>query len=226
MKKIVAAVFITLFVLGLCSCVKQSVEGEKNNDNPAGMSELIVETASPDDAEDTTIETVTESTSQAPETTAATTTAPTTTATTTVPQVIRKTYGSVNFTATDINGNRVSLSDYSDANVIMVNMWEPWCGPCVNEMPDLERLYENYKDKGLVIIGAFGDDESSARKIVGQKGITYPVIIKPDEFSEFETQYVPTTFFIDGNGNVLSEEPYIGSRSYSEWEQTVLSYMG
>ena len=234
MKRIIAAALISLFVLSLCSCGKQSAGSTNDTDNPAETSQLFTETLTVPSTDGTTTETVTESTTveteseivkAAPAPTTSTTAAPTT-STTAAPVVTRKTYGSVDFTAKDINGNTVSLSDYSGAKLIMVNMWEPWCGPCVREMPDLEKLYKNYKDKGLVIIGAFNDDESSAHDIVAQNGITYPVIIKPAEFSQFETQYVPTTFFIDGSGNVLSEESFIGSRSYGEWEQVVLSYMG
>ena len=156
--------------------------------------------------------------------TTVTTTAPTT-VTTTAP-VQRKTYGKINFTTTDINGNTVSLSDYSGYDVIMINMWEPWCGPCVNEMGDLERLYKNYKSKGFMILGAFSDEPDSAKTVMRRNGITYPLINKPAELNAFNTGAVPTTIFVDGNGNVLSEEPYVGARSYSAWEQIILSYMG
>ncbi len=149
-----------------------------------------------------------------------------TTASTTTVQRTRPTYGQkFSFSTTDINGKAVSLADYSYADVIMVNMWEPWCGPCVREMPDLQRLYEKYKGRGFLILGAFQDDDSSAKEIIDEIGITYPVIKRTSEFARFGTQYVPTTFFIDGNGNVLSEESYIGGRSFSDWEKIILSYL-
>ena len=51
---------------------------------------------------------------------------------------------SFSFTTTDLDGHEVSFEDYSDAKVIMFNMWEPWCGPCRGELPDLQRLYKKY----------------------------------------------------------------------------------
>lgn len=130
----------------------------------------------------------------------------------------------LSFTTTDINGNSVSMSDYSDYKVIIVNMWEPWCGPCVREMPDLQKLYTNYKDQGVLVIGVYSTEEN-AKTTVDSTGITYPVIRKTAEFNKYDTGYVPTTIIVDGNGNVLSSEPLIGSKSYSEWESTVKTYL-
>ena len=56
------------------------------------------------------------------------------------------------FSTTDIKGKAISNEDVKDSKLIMVNFWEPWCGPCVNEMPELEKLYKKYKDKGFIII--------------------------------------------------------------------------
>ena len=129
------------------------------------------------------------------------------------------------FSTSDADGNAVSLADYSDSKVIMINMWETWCGPCVNEMPDLQRLYAKYKDRGFLILGATASHKSEIAGIVRQTGIEYPVIMRNSQFDRFETGYVPTTVFIDGGGNILSAEPFVGGRSYSEWESIVLSYL-
>lgn len=124
------------------------------------------------------------------------------------------------FETTDIDGNVVTLSDFSDAKVIMINLWEPWCGPCVSEMGDLEKLYETYKDQGFVIVGAFSDkDDASARKIMENNGITYPVVHYDENIAALGTQYVPTTVFIDGSGKLLVNEPCIGAKSYGDWEK-------
>lgn len=131
------------------------------------------------------------------------------------------------FSTMTLDGKAVSLSDYSDNKLIMVNLWEPWCGPCVNEMPDLNKLYQEYKDKGFVILGVFADMDykSDAKTIVKQKGIEYPILLNTKEFEKFATEYVPTTVFLDGKGNLLSDEPFIGSNSYSEWKSIIDSYL-
>lgn len=136
--------------------------------------------------------------------------------------------GEFSFTTTDINGNRVSFSDYcAGKRVIMINFWEPWCGPCVREMPDLERLYQDYKDQGFLIIGVYTtpDSDGSVTEAVRSTGISYPCIVAPDSMYKYMTDYVPTTFFVDGNGNILSEEPIIVSNSYSGWESILKEYL-
>ena len=57
------------------------------------------------------------------------------------------------FAATDMDGNAVDESILSGKKVTMINLWAPWCGPCVGEMPDLQKLNEKYADKGFQVIG-------------------------------------------------------------------------
>ena len=132
--------------------------------------------------------------------------------------------GDFGFTTTDMNGGEVSFEDYRDSKVIMFNMWEPWCGPCRSELPDLQKLYDRYKDDGLTIVGVYSDTDG-LEDIVSENNIKYPMIRFCDAFEKFQTGYVPTTFFTDSKGNVLSEESYIGSKSYEEWESIILSYL-
>lgn len=134
--------------------------------------------------------------------------------------------GKISFTSIDINGNPVSMDDFKNAKLIMVNFWEPWCGPCVGEMPELQELYENYKDKGLVILGVTSDMtvEDDAKAIIKDKGIEYPIILGNKEIS-CPTEYFPTTVFTDGNGNILSAEPEIGAKDYAGWEKLIKSYL-
>jgi thiol-disulfide isomerase/thioredoxin len=56
-----------------------------------------------------------------------------------------------NFTLQDLKGNTVSLSDFHGKNIYL-NFWASWCGPCKMEMPDLEKIYQKYKDKDLVVL--------------------------------------------------------------------------
>lgn len=133
----------------------------------------------------------------------------------------------LDFSATDINGESVDTDNIKDSKLIMVNFWEPWCGPCVREMPDLEKLYQNYKDQGFVILGVFYslDSLDDAKAVIGDINITYPILIGNEDFFPFMTEYVPTTVLFDSEGNLLSSEPLIGARSYDDWEQEILKYL-
>lgn len=131
------------------------------------------------------------------------------------------------FSTETFQGEAFTSDNVKDAKLVMINLWEPWCGPCVEEMPDLEKIYEEYKDQGLVILGAFfetGQDEDVA-SILEEAGITYPILRASSEFAGFNTGYVPTTVFLTGEGKLVSSEPYIGSRPYEEWEQIVKELM-
>lgn len=133
----------------------------------------------------------------------------------------------LDFSATDLNGEPMKLADAGEVKLIMVNFWEPWCGPCVREMPELEKLYQDYKDKGFLLLGVFFslDSMEDARAIVDESGVTYPILMGNEDFMPFTTEYVPTTVFFDSEGNLLSGEALVGARSYEEWEQEILQYL-
>ena len=111
-----------------------------------------------------------------------------------------------------------TLSDYK-GKVIFLNFWATWCGPCRNEMPDIQKLYEEYSAQGedaeVVILGIAGPgigQEGSSGDIAGfmeENGYTYPVLM--DESGEMFDQYgisaFPTTFMIDRDGNVYGYVP-------------------
>src|SRR5699024_4383964 len=119
---------------------------------------------------------------------------------------------------TDQFGNTHMLSDYK-GKVIFLNFWATWCGPCRNEMPDIQKLYEEYSAQGenaeVVILGVAGPDigqEGSSDDIAAfmeENGYTYPVLM--DESAEMFTQYgisaFPTTFMIDRDGNIYGYVP-------------------
>lgn len=135
--------------------------------------------------------------------------------------------GQLDFTTVDIDGNPYTMDDIKDAKVVLVNFWEPWCGPCVGEIGDLARLYEEYKDQGFLILGAYsteGQDED-VKSIMADNGVTYPVIKAGGNMSEFMTMYVPTTVFADGSGKIISAEPEIGAHSYDEWKAIIEDYL-
>ena len=156
----------------------------------------------------------------------------------TVDQSSAMTQGNVTFTAFDRDGTSYDDSIFSEHELTMVNFWEPWCNPCVREMPEIEELYENYKDKGFLVIGVYSETnmEYEVDDILSSRNITYPILKYSSDFDEYQTGYVPTTIFVDKNGNIIDigisyEEidgttRVLGAKSYEEWEEIINQYLG
>ncbi len=119
---------------------------------------------------------------------------------------------------TDQFGNVHRLEDYK-GKVVFLNFWATWCGPCRNEMPDIQKLYEEYAAQGdeaeVVILGVAGPgigQEGSAEDIAAfmeENGYTYPVLMDEsmEMFSEYGISAFPTTFMINKEGKVYGYVP-------------------
>ena len=136
----------------------------------------------------------------------------------------------VNFDTTDLAGNAVSSADIISAHKLtMINIWGTYCGPCVNEMPDLEELNGRLAEKDCAIIGVVCDVRGSgdtktigiAKDIVSQTGVTYLNLLPWETFWDtFPAEFIPTTYFIDAQGNILGE-PAVGARGADDYEALV-----
>jgi cytochrome c biogenesis protein CcmG/thiol:disulfide interchange protein DsbE len=102
------------------------------------------------------------------------------------------------------SGDSVSLESLRGKPVLL-NVWATWCHPCRDEIPELQRLYERYRGRGLALVGvsvdAAGHDDA-IRAFARQFGMTYPVWRDPDETvsATFLVVGVPATFLIDRDG--------------------------
>lgn len=123
-----------------------------------------------------------------------------------------------NFRAKVLGENRYkTLADYK-GQVVMVNIWATWCGPCQVEIPSLERLYREYGDKGLKLVAVSIDDyvsEDSIRAFARNFGVTFEVL--HDSTHAIERQYqatgYPETFVIGKEGTIRKK--WIGPDDWS-----------
>ena len=128
------------------------------------------------------------------------------------------------FSTTALDGTSVDESVLAGHTLTMINFFEPWCPPCIAELPDLEKLYETYAPEGFQILGVFSTEEGTA-EVVSDAALSYPVLRYVPEFDQFQTGYVPTTIFVDGSGRIVGETK-IGSNSYADWEAIIKDLMG
>ena len=131
----------------------------------------------------------------------------------------------LDFSTTDRDGEKWTEDDLGDYKLIMLNFWEPWCPPCVGEMPELQELYEAYRERGFLILGIYSteDMEEDVDQVLADCGTAYPILHYCKAFDKYQTGYVPTTIFANAKGEVLGDAE-IGSKSYEEWEELILSF--
>jgi thiol-disulfide isomerase/thioredoxin len=77
-------------------------------------------------------------------------------------------------------GERIAASDY-EGKVLVINLWGQWCGPCRTEAPEMQKLYEETKDDGVVVLGidVRDHDRSAPQDFMRDRGLTYPSIYDP-----------------------------------------------
>jgi len=84
------------------------------------------------------------------------------------------------FTLPDPTGKKVSLKDFR-GKLVMLNFWASWCAPCREEMPTMERLYQEFKSKGFVIVAVdVKDKRTDALAFIKELKLTFPVVFDPD----------------------------------------------
>jgi peroxiredoxin len=108
------------------------------------------------------------------------------------------------FTLHVMDGKNMRLQEQR-GRVVMVNFWATWCGPCRQEMPQLNRLYEKYRASGFVLLGVnVDDDQKKAAEVAGKLGVTFPVLLDTDKTVSklYDLSTMPSTVIIDREGKV------------------------
>ncbi len=116
------------------------------------------------------------------------------------------------FSATDLDGNPISLQDYR-GKVVLLDFWGVWCGFCINEMPNLKRVYATYKEQGFDIIGiSLDDEEPKLRDYIKENDIQWRQIYSGERWEEdplaqqFKITGVPSQWLIDRDGKLISHK--------------------
>ncbi len=116
------------------------------------------------------------------------------------------------FSATDLDGKTISLKDYR-GKVVLLDFWAVWCGFCIDEMPNLKKVYATYKDQGFDIIGVSLDDtEKELQDYIKENNIQWRQIYsgkRPEEdplVQQFKITSVPSQWLIDREGKLITHK--------------------
>jgi len=108
------------------------------------------------------------------------------------------------FTLQSVAGKQVSLAQFK-GDVVMINFWASWCGPCRQEMPLLDSIYKQYKDMGFTLLGVNVEPDShNADAWLRKTPVSYPILYDPkSQVSQlYQVQAMPTTVIVDRQGVV------------------------
>ena len=119
----------------------------------------------------------------------------------------------------ELNGGKVQLAALK-GKIIFLNFWATWCGPCREEMPSMEALYQHYKGKDFLFLTICIDDEGRepVKKFIERHRYRIPILLDPagKTLDLFEISRIPTTLIIDRNGRMIGR--VIGLRNWSSPE--------
>jgi cytochrome c biogenesis protein CcmG, thiol:disulfide interchange protein DsbE len=107
------------------------------------------------------------------------------------------------FSTPDIDGKTQALADHK-GEVVLVNIWATWCGPCRAEMPRLEKLYQDRKPQGFVVFGLSSEDVAAQRKFLQSVPVTYPLLTLSGDVPTLyrDIARYPAIFLIDRQGRL------------------------
>jgi cytochrome c-type biogenesis protein len=110
------------------------------------------------------------------------------------------------FETMNIDGQVVSLSELR-GQVVLINFWGTWCAPCIREMPDLQQVYEDYQDRGFVILALAteGDTQEEVLDFRAEHELSFPLIVDTDDVINDEYGVItrPSTFILDQDGVIV-----------------------
>ena len=140
----------------------------------------------------------------------------------------------VTFTSKDMNGTAITSEIFAKNKITMVNIWGTFCPPCIKEMPDLAKLNEANKSKGVEVVGIPIDivdrmgnilpkTKADGEEIIAKTGANYTHVVPSKDMMNGllrNIQAVPATIFVDKDGKIIGQV-YLGARSQKDWQKII-----
>lgn len=155
-----------------------------------------------------------------------------------MPEETGNSQGLENFNTLDLYGNIVDQSIFADYEITVVDVWGTYCNPCINAMPTLAKIHDEYQDQGVNVIGLIIDVQNGdftpkkdyilkAMEITDMTGANFTHILLSENLLYSvvkDISAVPASFIVDNKGNLLSEIAY-GGHSEEQWRELLDAYI-
>jgi thiol-disulfide isomerase/thioredoxin len=132
---------------------------------------------------------------------------------------------SEDFSLDSLDGSKVSLSSFK-GKVVLLSFWATWCGPCKQEMPAMEKLYQKLKSKGFEVVAVdMMEDKATVAAFVEKSGYTFPVLL--DSTGEvgggpYAARAIPTNYVVDKGGRIVGRKIGIDGPAWTSDERLAL----
>ncbi len=114
--------------------------------------------------------------------------------------------GMPEYSAMNLDGTKFDLAGRR-GKVVLLNVWATWCGPCIYEIPELQRIHDLYTARGFEVVGVSVDESGieSVKQFVDDKKMRYPIALDPQGklASLLQTSVLPTSVLLDRTGKIV-----------------------
>jgi thiol-disulfide isomerase/thioredoxin len=120
------------------------------------------------------------------------------------------------WTLKDSTGKPRTLSEYR-GKVVVMDFWATWCGPCKEVMPRMQKLYEKYQDRDVVILGVDAWEQKDAAAFMQQKKFAYSLLLKGEEIAEsYRVTILPSVYVVGVDGRVIYSHVGVDHKDLSD----------
>ncbi len=120
------------------------------------------------------------------------------------------------FSLPNLEGSETSLEDFR-GRVVLLNFWATWCKPCKDEMPSMERLYQELREEGFELVAVSVDEEAApVLEFRDRYELTFPILLDAEMYVSplYQTYRYPESLLIDRKGTIISR--FVGPRDWSD----------
>ena len=130
----------------------------------------------------------------------------------------------------DLNNKTVKLSELRQRGPLVLDFWATWCMPCIKAMPELEKLHQKYKDRGLQVIGINEDasrNQAKVKPFVEKLKVTFPILLDRDNayMDKLKVQALPTTLLVAPDGEIVWRHSGFSPKTMKELEAKIATLL-